>query len=149
LDEEEVTREGRFRAPLDRFVATPRPLDGRRSSGMARFATTETAEQAARYSDGFFVNNMFMSHAYSQWYVDFYRERYAAYGHEVSPGGIVGAGGAIYASRSGVGSSVRHRPGRTARPERVPPLPKAHRQMPVAADSRRFLRTQALLAMSA
>jgi putative FMN-dependent luciferase-like monooxygenase len=100
-DEESVTWEGRFRTPLKDFVATPRPLDGVPPfvwHGSIR--TPEIAEQAAFYGDGFFVNNLFMTHAYFQQYVDFYRARYAHYreaGNHAGPeGGIVGAGGAIY-----------------------------------------------------
>src|SRR3954471_22666010 len=53
-DEDEVTWEGRFRAPLTRFVATPRPLDGVPPfvwHGSIR--SPEIAEQAAYYGDGF------------------------------------------------------------------------------------------------
>jgi putative FMN-dependent luciferase-like monooxygenase len=100
-DEDVVTWEGRFRAPLDRFVATPRPLYGVPPfvwHGSIR--SPEIAEQAAFYGDGLFVNNLFMSHAYFKEYVDFYRQRYehhrAEGRHHGPPGGIVGAGGAIY-----------------------------------------------------
>jgi putative FMN-dependent luciferase-like monooxygenase len=100
-DEEVVNWEGRFRTPLRGFVATPRPLDGVPPfvwHGSIR--STEIAEQAAYYGDGFFVNNLFMSHDYFKQYVDFYRLRYEHYraeGRHAGPeGGIVGAGGAIY-----------------------------------------------------
>jgi putative FMN-dependent luciferase-like monooxygenase len=100
-DEEVVTWEGRFRAPLDRFVATPRPLNGVPPfvwHGSIR--SPEIAEQAAFYGDGFFVNNLFMTHDYFKEYVDFYRDRYethrAAGRHDGPEGGIVGAGGAIF-----------------------------------------------------
>jgi putative FMN-dependent luciferase-like monooxygenase len=100
-DEEVVDWEGRFRTPLRGFVATPRPLDGVPPfvwHGSIR--SPEIAEQAAYYGDGFFVNNLFMSHDYFKQYVDFYRERYAHYRaegrHAGAEGGIVGAGGAIY-----------------------------------------------------
>jgi putative FMN-dependent luciferase-like monooxygenase len=79
-DEESVTWEGRFRTPLRDFVATPRPLDGVPPfvwHGSIR--TPEIAEQAAFYGDGFFVNNLFMTHAYFKQYVDFYRARHAHY----------------------------------------------------------------------
>ncbi|MCU1678337.1 MAG: class flavin-dependent oxidoreductase, partial [Frankiales bacterium] len=106
-DEDEVTWQGRFRAPLTRFVSTPRPLHGVPPfvwHGSIR--SPEIAEQAAYFGDGFFVNNLFMTHAYFERYVDFYRQRYAHYreladhpyrGPEGGPdGGVVGAGGAIY-----------------------------------------------------
>jgi putative FMN-dependent luciferase-like monooxygenase len=100
-DEEVVTWEGRFRTPLHEFVATPRPLDGVPPfvwHGSIR--SPEIAEQAAFYGDGFFVNNLFMTHDYFKQYVDFYRDRYEqhrALGRHAGPeGGTVGAGGAIY-----------------------------------------------------
>jgi len=100
-DEETVTWEGRFRTPLKDFVATPRPLDGVPPfvwHGSIR--TPEIAEQAAFYGDGFFVNNLFMTHRYFRQFVDFYRDRYrehrAAGRHAGPEGGVVGAGGAIY-----------------------------------------------------
>jgi hypothetical protein len=53
-----------------------------------------------RYGDGFFVNNLFVSHAYFKEYVDFYQQRcehHRAEGRHHGPaGGIVGAGGATY-----------------------------------------------------
>ena len=100
-DEEVVTWEGRFRGPLTNFVATPRPLDGVPPfvwHGSIR--SPEIADQAAFYGDGFFVNNLFMTHDYFKRYVDFYRDRYAVHraeGRHAGPeGGVVGAGGAIY-----------------------------------------------------
>jgi putative FMN-dependent luciferase-like monooxygenase len=100
-DEEVVDWEGRFRTPLRGFVATPRPLDGVPPFVWhASIRSPEIAEQAAYYGDGFFVNNLFMSHEYFKRYVDFYRERYEHYRavgrHAGPPGGIVGAGGGIY-----------------------------------------------------
>jgi putative FMN-dependent luciferase-like monooxygenase len=100
-DEEVVDWEGRFRGPLKGFVATPRPLDGVPPfvwHGSIR--SPEIAEQAAYYGDGFFVNNLLMTHDYFKQYVDFYRDRYDSYRaegrHDGPQGGIVGAGGAIY-----------------------------------------------------
>jgi putative FMN-dependent luciferase-like monooxygenase len=100
-DEQVVDWKGRFRTPLQGFTATPRPLDGTPPfvwHGSIR--SPEIADQAAYYGDGFFVNNLFMSHDYFKRYVDFYRQRYeqhrSAGRHSAREGGIVGAGGAIY-----------------------------------------------------
>jgi putative FMN-dependent luciferase-like monooxygenase len=100
-DEEVVDWEGSFRTPLRGFISTPRPLDGVPPfvwHGSIR--SPEIGEQAAYYGDGFFVNNLFMTHDYFKQYVDFYRgrfEHYRAEGrHDGRDGGIVGAGGAIY-----------------------------------------------------
>jgi putative FMN-dependent luciferase-like monooxygenase len=100
-DEEKVTWSGEFRAPLDGFVSTPRPLNGVPPfvwHGSIR--SPEIAEQAAFYGDGFFVNNLFMTHDYFKRYVDFYRERHelhrSAGRHNGPAGGIVGAGGLLH-----------------------------------------------------
>lgn len=95
--EEKVTWSGQFRTPLVDFTSVPRPLDGTPPfvwHGSIR--SPEIAEQAAYYGDGFFVNNLFMSHEYFRQYVEFYRERFAHYGHGGPEDAIVGAGGAIY-----------------------------------------------------
>jgi putative FMN-dependent luciferase-like monooxygenase len=96
-DEEVVTWQGSFRTPLENFTAMPRPLDGRPPfvwHGSIR--TPEIAEQAARYGDGFFVNNLFMTIDYFARYVDFYRQQWARHGHGRPEDAVVGAGGALY-----------------------------------------------------
>nr|WP_184446754.1 CE1758 family FMN-dependent luciferase-like monooxygenase [Mycobacterium sp. AZCC_0083] len=93
-DEDVVTWSGEFRSPLVEFTAIPRPLNGVPPfvwHGSIR--SPEIAEQAARYGDGFFVNNLFMDVAYFSRYVDFYRTAYAAFGHGRPEDAIVGAGG--------------------------------------------------------
>jgi alkanesulfonate monooxygenase SsuD/methylene tetrahydromethanopterin reductase-like flavin-dependent oxidoreductase (luciferase family) len=57
---------------------------------------TDIADQAARYGDGFFVNNLFMTIDYFARYVDFYRQRWAHFGHGRPEDAVVGAGGALY-----------------------------------------------------
>lgn len=96
-DEEVVDWSGRFRSPLHRFTSTPRPLNGQPPfvwHGSIR--SPEIAEQAARYGDGFFVNNLFMATAYFARYVDFYRDRYEFYGHGSREDAIVGAAATLY-----------------------------------------------------
>jgi putative FMN-dependent luciferase-like monooxygenase len=96
-DEEVVDWSGPFRSPLKGFTSTPRPLNGRPPlvwHGSIR--SPEIAEQAARYGDGFFVNNLFMTTAYFARYVDFYRDRYEFYGHGSRSDGIVGAAATLY-----------------------------------------------------
>jgi putative FMN-dependent luciferase-like monooxygenase len=95
--EDEVNWTGKYRTPLRHFTATPRPLNGTPPfvwHGSIR--SPEIAEQAARYGDGFFVNNLFMPTSYFAQYVDFYRERFEAHGHGPGDSAIVGAGGAIF-----------------------------------------------------
>lgn len=95
--EEKVNWSGQFRTPLADFTSVPRPLNGTPPfvwHGSIR--SPEIAEQAAFYGDGFFVNNLFMSHEYFRQFVEYFRERYAHYGHGKPEDAIVGAGGAIY-----------------------------------------------------
>src|SRR5882757_3219446 len=61
--ETDLSWSGRFRAPLEGFTSMPRPLDDTPPfvwHGSIR--SPEIAEQAATYGDGFFVNNLFMTH---------------------------------------------------------------------------------------
>ncbi|MFK0111925.1 CE1758 family FMN-dependent luciferase-like monooxygenase [Streptomyces sp. NPDC091217] len=96
-DEKVVDWSGRFRTPLHGFTATPRPLNGTPPfvwHGSIR--SPEIAQQAARYGDGFFVNNLFMSLQYFARYVEYYRSLYAESGHGSPEEAIVGAGGAFF-----------------------------------------------------
>lgn len=96
-DEETVDWSGRFRTPLNGFTSTPRPLNGTPPfvwHGSIR--SPEIAQQAARYGDGFFVNNLFMSISYFARYVHYYRALYAEHGHGRPQDAIVGAGGAFF-----------------------------------------------------
>src|SRR5919204_6568483 len=80
--EDVVDWKGRFRTPLQSFTSTPRPLDGVPPfvwHGSIR--SPEIAEQAAYYGDGFFHNHIFWPADHTRRMVEFYRERYAHYGH--------------------------------------------------------------------
>ncbi len=95
--EENLDWTGKFRTPLRQFTATPRPLnDTPPFVWHGSIRSPEIAEQAARYGDGFFVNNLFMTTGYFAQYVDFYRERYEAHGHGPAASAIVGAGGGLF-----------------------------------------------------
>ena len=100
-DEDVVDWHGQFRVPLAGFTAMPRPLNSTPPfvwHGSIR--SPEIAEQAAKYGDGFFVNNLFMSVDYFARYVDFYRQRYAEHGHGRAEDAIVGAGAVLYVRRN-------------------------------------------------
>ena len=100
-DEDVVDWQGTYRAPLQGFTAVPRPMNGQPPfvwHGSVR--SPEIAEQAARYGDGFFVNNLFMGIEHFARYVDFYRRRYEAYGHGSAAQAIVGAGGAAFVRKN-------------------------------------------------
>jgi putative FMN-dependent luciferase-like monooxygenase len=96
--EEAVDWSGRFRAPLQSFTATPRPLDGVPPfvwHGSIR--TAEIAEQAARYGDGFFHNNIFWPIEHTTRMVTLYRYRFEEHGHGRADEAIVGLGGQFFA----------------------------------------------------
>lgn len=95
--EEVVDFEGRFRAPLHGFTATPRPLDDIPPfvwHGSIR--SPEIAEQAAFYGDGFFANHIFWPKEHTERMVGLYRERFAHHGHGTAEQAIVGLGGQVF-----------------------------------------------------
>ncbi len=95
--EENITWKGQFRTPLQGFTSTPAPLDG-----VAPFVwhgsirSTEIAEQAAFYGDGFFHNNIFWNLEHTAQMVDLYRRRFEHYGHGDASQAIVGLGGQAF-----------------------------------------------------
>lgn len=97
--EENVTWSGQFRTPLQQFTSTPRPLDG-----VAPFVwhgsirSTEIAEQAAFYGDGFFHNHIFWNIEHTTAMVNLYRQRFEHYGHGSADQAIVGLGGQFFAA---------------------------------------------------
>src|SRR5690242_11877034 len=95
--EDVVDWQGKYRTPLQGFTSTPRPLDGIPPfvwHGSIR--SPEIAEQAAYYGDGFFANHIFWPASHFQRLVNFYRERYAHYGHGEPEHAIVGLGGQAF-----------------------------------------------------
>lgn len=109
--EEEVDWEGQFRAPLQGFTATPRPLDD-----VAPFVwhgsirTPEIAEQAAFYGDGFFANNIFWPSEHYQRLITLYRQRFAHYGHGTPEQAIVGLGGQVFMNANSQDAVRQFRP---------------------------------------
>jgi len=96
-DEEVVNWSGKYRSPLRDFTAIPRPLNGKPPfvwHGSIR--SPEIAQQAGRYGDGFFVNNLFVPIDFYARYVDFYRQLFAQHKHGRAEDATVGAGGAFY-----------------------------------------------------
>ena len=93
-----VDWQGRFRAPLQGFTSTPRPLDDTPPfvwHGSIR--TPQVAEQAAYYGNGFFHNNIFWPIRHTRELVGLYRERFEAHGHGAADQAIVGLGGQFFA----------------------------------------------------
>jgi putative FMN-dependent luciferase-like monooxygenase len=109
--EDVVDWEGQFRTPLQGFTATPRPLDGVPPfvwHGSIR--SPEIAEQAAYYGDGFFANHIFWPTDHFVRLVNFYRERFAHYGHGAPEQAIVGLGGQVYMHRNSQQAVAEFRP---------------------------------------
>ncbi|MCK9497127.1 MAG: LLM class flavin-dependent oxidoreductase [Dehalococcoidia bacterium] len=95
--EEDVTWDGMFRTALQGLTSTPRPLDGIPPfvwHGSIR--TTQIAEQAGRYGDGFFHNNIFWPIDHVKRMVRIYREAYEQHGHGSADQAIVGLGGQVF-----------------------------------------------------
>ncbi|CAG7620175.1 LLM class flavin-dependent oxidoreductase [Leucobacter soli] len=109
--EDVVDFEGNFRTPLDGFTSTPRPLDDVPPfvwHGSIR--TPEIAEQAAFYGDGFFANNVFWPKEHFKRLIDFYRQRYAHYGHGTEKQAIVGLGGQAFIAKKSQDAWNQFRP---------------------------------------
>jgi putative FMN-dependent luciferase-like monooxygenase len=110
-DEDVVDWQGRFRTPLQRFTATPRPLDGVPPfvwHGSIR--SPEIAEQAAFYGDGFFANNIFWPKEHFMKLIGLYRERYAHHGHGRPEQAIVGLGGQVFMRKTSQDAIREFRP---------------------------------------
>ena len=109
--EDVVDWEGTFRGPLQGFTSTPRPLDD-----VAPFVwhgsirTPEIAEQAAYYGNGFFANNILAPNFHFVPLVNFYRERFAHYGHGTKEQAIVGLGGHAFIARNSQDAYESFRP---------------------------------------
>jgi putative FMN-dependent luciferase-like monooxygenase len=98
--EDVVDWQGNFRSALQGFTSTPRPLDDVPPfvwHGSIR--TPEIAEQAAYYGNGFFANNILAPYGHFERLVDFYRRRYAHYGHGTPEQAIVGLGGQVHIAK--------------------------------------------------
>ena len=109
--EDVVDWEGKFRTPLQGFTSTPRPLDGVPPfvwHGSIR--SPEIAEQAAYYGDGFFANNIFWPKEHFVRLVDFYRQRFAHYGHGPADQAIVGLGGQVFMRKNSQDAVREFRP---------------------------------------
>jgi putative FMN-dependent luciferase-like monooxygenase len=110
-DDEVVDWHGRFRTPLQGFVATPRPLDG-----VAPFVwhgsirSPEIAEQAAFYGDGFFANHIFWPREHFIRLVDHYRQRFEHHGHGRADQAIVGLGGQAFIRHNSQDATSEFRP---------------------------------------
>ncbi|MFC3999075.1 LLM class flavin-dependent oxidoreductase [Nocardiopsis sediminis] len=109
--EDIVDWQGKHRTPLQRFTATPRPLDGVPPfvwHGSIR--SPEIAEQAAYYGDGFFANNIFWPKEHYQKLIGLYRRRFEHYGHGSADQAIVGLGGQVFMRKNSQDAVKEFRP---------------------------------------
>jgi putative FMN-dependent luciferase-like monooxygenase len=109
--EDVVDWEGAFRTPLQGFTSIPRPLDDVPPfvwHGAIR--TPEIAEQAAYYGNGYFANNLLAPNFHFVPLVNFYRERFAHYGHGSPEQAIVGLGGHAFIAQSSQDAIKTFRP---------------------------------------
>lgn len=109
--EDVIDWDGKYRTPLQGFTSTPRPLDDVPPfvwHGSIR--TPEIAEQAAYYGDGFFANNIFWPKEHFIRLVNFYRQRFAHYGHGTTKQAIVGLGGQAYIAKRSQDAKAEFRP---------------------------------------
>ncbi|MFJ2297166.1 CE1758 family FMN-dependent luciferase-like monooxygenase [Streptomyces sp. NPDC087894] len=109
--EDVVDWEGQFRTALQGFTSTPRPLDDVPPfvwHGSIR--TPEIAEQAAYYGNGFFANNVLAPYGHFDRLINFYRDRFAHYGHGAREQAIVGLGGHAFIAKNSQDAVKRFRP---------------------------------------
>ncbi|GAA3422009.1 CE1758 family FMN-dependent luciferase-like monooxygenase [Streptosporangium vulgare] len=109
--EEVVDWEGRFRTPLQGFTSTPRPLDGVPPfvwHGSIR--SSEIAEQAAYYGDGFFHNNVLWPKRHVRQMVGLYRRRFEHHGHGPADQAIVGLAAQLYVRKNSQDAIREFRP---------------------------------------
>lgn len=95
-DKDRVDWTGRFRAPLRGFTAIPRPLDsGAPFVWHGAVTGVESADRAARYGDGYFVNNLFAPISHFSRMISAFRERWQSNGRAAADARI-GAGGILF-----------------------------------------------------
>ena len=109
--EKNISWQGQFRTPLQGYTSTPFPLDG-----VAPFVwhgsirSTEIAEQAAFYGDGFFHNNIFWNIEHTAGMVNMYRQRFEHYGHGAADQAFVGLGGQVFMAETEAEAKRTFRP---------------------------------------
>jgi alkanesulfonate monooxygenase SsuD/methylene tetrahydromethanopterin reductase-like flavin-dependent oxidoreductase (luciferase family) len=80
--EENVTWEGKFRAPLTAATTLPRPFAGAPRVWHGSATTLTSAELAARWGDPLFSANAIQPRANYQVLIDHYRSEYRRHGHD-------------------------------------------------------------------
>lgn len=109
-ENETVTWEGRFRPPLADAVTVPRPLQRRLTIWHGSATSRESVDLAARYGDPVFSANVTNPIEPYAELIDYYRQRWAEYGHDPASA-RVGAGTAgLYVTRTSQEAVDRFRP---------------------------------------
>jgi putative FMN-dependent luciferase-like monooxygenase len=110
-DEDVVTWEGTFRPPLDKFTATPRPLDDVPPfvwHGAIR--NPDVARLAGQYGDGYFANHIFWPPHHTRQMIALYRQTFEQAGHGTADQAIVGLGGQVFVARRSQDAVNQFRP---------------------------------------
>lgn len=108
--EENVSWEGKYRAPLHQVTTQPRPLQRPIPIWHGSASSTRSTELAARYGEPIFSSNSFHPQAKYKDLIDHYRERLAYYGHDPQKA-VVGAGaGSLYIANTTEEAIRRYRP---------------------------------------
>jgi alkanesulfonate monooxygenase SsuD/methylene tetrahydromethanopterin reductase-like flavin-dependent oxidoreductase (luciferase family) len=108
--EPKVTWEGRFRPPLTDAETWPRPLQQPIRVWHGSATSKESVDLAARYGDPLFSANVTNPIEPYAALIDYYRERWAHYGHDPADA-LVGAGSAgYYAARTSQEAIETYRP---------------------------------------
>jgi len=99
--EEVVDWDGDFRTPLEGCTASPRPLDGQPPFVWhATSRSSELADQAAMFGDGFFVSNMIACiYQYAELVAE-YRQAWEDYGHGRADQAYVSLGGHVFVAKN-------------------------------------------------
>ncbi|WP_079911965.1 LLM class flavin-dependent oxidoreductase [Paenibacillus sp. 32352] len=109
-NEENVTWEGRYRAPLHHVTTEPRPYQSSIPVWHGSASSTRSTELAAQYGEPIFSSNTFHPKAKYKALIDHYRERLAYYGHDPQKA-VVGAGaGRLYLADTSEEAVRRYRP---------------------------------------
>ena len=96
--EEHLDWEGEFRPPLKDVTTVPRPYDGLPRIWHGSATSRHSPELAARHGDPLFTANAIQPRAAYAELVAYYRERYAAHGHDPSGARVAaGSGGLLIA----------------------------------------------------
>jgi alkanesulfonate monooxygenase SsuD/methylene tetrahydromethanopterin reductase-like flavin-dependent oxidoreductase (luciferase family) len=108
--EENVTWEGTYRPPLEKFTAQPRPLQPAIPVWHGSASSTLSTELAAKYGEPIFSANAFHHQSKYKALIDHYRERLAFYGHDPARA-VVGSGaGSLYLANTTEEAIRRYRP---------------------------------------